>query len=198
MAGKTFTKVQSRTPIVAGQRYGELTIIQRVHDKVTKTANLKIQVRVECTCGNRLTIPFWYLVRPHSPPKQNCGQCTPKSFRTIHEYAHRSWYSMNYRCEVATFRFYKEYGGRGIKVCDRWSWNREDGKGFENFIEDMGDRPQGLSLDRYPNNNGHYTPSNCRWATAQQQRLNQSREGPIAPDSDLREQVSIDDMPVGA
>lgn len=185
-----YTKVETRTPINAGDKYGDLTIIMRVHDKNTKTANLKVQVRVECKCGNRLTIPFWYLVRPHSPPKTNCGKCGPKSLRTIEEYTHRSWYSMNYRCETPTFKFYPHYGGRGIKVCDRWSWNREDGMGFENFIQDMGSRPEGLTIDRI-NNMGHYQPSNCKWSTAQEQRMNQGRDGPLAPIDDLFEHGAI-------
>lgn len=166
---------------IAGDRYGKLRIIQRVHDKRTKTANLKVQVRVECDCGNRLTIPFYYLVRTHYTPKTSCGKCGPKSFVALHWYTHRSWYMMNYRCEIPTFRQFAEYGGRGISVDPRWSWNREDNLGFENFVADMGDRPQNHSIDRYPDNDGHYTPSNCRWATAQQQRNNQGRSGTTSP-----------------
>jgi hypothetical protein len=168
---------------VAGFRVGKLKVIQRVADKKTKTANLKVQVRVECDCGNRLTIPFWYLVRPHSPHKSDCGQCKEKSLHTLNPREWNSWYSMNYRCEEPTFRFYKHYGGRGIKVCDRWSWNREDGLGFKNFLEDMGKRPEGMSLDRI-HNNGHYTPTNCKWSTPTEQRANQDRSGPIADDPD--------------
>lgn len=63
---------------------------------------------------------------------------------------------------------YADYGGRGITVCDRW---RED---FWAFVADMGDRPEGHSVDRIDNNLG-YEPSNCRWATATEQRLNQRR-----------------------
>lgn len=63
---------------------------------------------------------------------------------------------------------YKHYGGRGIKVCDRWS-----GKdGFNNFLEDMGMRPVDKTLDRFPDMNGDYTLENCRWATDEEQRRN--------------------------
>ena len=57
------------------------------------------------------------------------------------------------------------YGERGITVCDRWLK-------FENFLADMGERPEDLTLDRFPNNDGNYEPGNCRWATDEQQANN--------------------------
>lgn len=85
----------------------------------------------------------------------------PKS--KMPEYA--VWLSMRSRCFNPKCNRYKYYGGRGIKVCDRWRAS------FDNFISDMGRRPKGRSIDRI-DVNGDYEPSNCRWATQTQQIVN--------------------------
>lgn len=79
--------------------------------------------------------------------------------------AHRSWVSLKQRCLNPKDASYPDYGGRGITICDRWLHS------FENFYADMGERPKGLSLDRI-DNDGHYEPVNCRWATPLQQSRN--------------------------
>jgi len=78
--------------------------------------------------------------------------------------AHRSWLAMRERCNYEKNIGYENYGGRGIKVCARWET-------FENFYADMGDRPDGMTLDRI-NPEGDYEPGNCRWLTKKEQNRN--------------------------
>ena len=82
-----------------------------------------------------------------------------------------TWKGMHDRCYNKNHRDYHRYGKRGIKVCERWHKNNPEG--FKNFLKDVGTKPNpDYSIDRYPDNNGDYSPDNFRWATKSQQRLN--------------------------
>lgn len=82
--------------------------------------------------------------------------------------AYCSWQAAKSRCLNKHASGYNLYGGRGIAICERWIT-------FENFLADMGPRPEGTSLDRFPNVDGNYEPGNCRWATASDQQRNKKQ-----------------------
>lgn len=145
---------------ITGQQFGRLTVLKRVGTMWL----------CKCACGTCKRVTTGNL---RSGGTKSCGclkadnaraQCTTHG---MHDHPlYDTWRNMHRRCSNKTDPNYKHYGARGITVCKRWH-------SLALFISDMGDRPEGTSLDRINNDKG-YRPSNCRWATPQQQRNNRS------------------------
>lgn len=91
-----------------------------------------------------------------------------------------TWVGMRRRCLNQSDRDYPNYGGRGVTICDRWLHGEAGIHPFVCFVADVGDRPEGFSLDRFPDADGPYAPDNVRWATPAEQRRNLSPSGDVA------------------
>jgi hypothetical protein len=129
-------------------------------------------VKCTCACGTKVLAGATDLRAGY---KKSCGCLltdTNIAKNTKHGHyhtpVHNSYNAMLERCYDVTAYKYPLYGGRGITVCERWRGEH----GFVNFLADMGERPEGKTLDRYPNKDGNYDPENCRWATASEQNNN--------------------------
>jgi len=147
---------------LTGQKFGRLTVIKMIDERLN---NGRIQWKCKCECGKIKNITGIYLRQGES---RSCGCLHKDNIKKTHGLSkcktYKTWSHMIQRCENSKRIKYKDYGGRGIKVCERWHK-------FENFYEDMGERPDKTTLDRIDNNKGYYK-ENCRWATSKQQSRN--------------------------
>lgn len=150
---------------VEGARYGRLVILKR--SRVTDYGHWMVEV--ECDCGTQKEVKLYHIT---SGKIQSCGCLNAERLRGNHRAkprhgktgtrVYRAWQDMHQRCKSKQLQSY--YKDRGIVVCDRWNK-------FENFYEDMGETPEGATLDRI-NNDGDYEPGNCRWTTRYIQSAN--------------------------
>jgi hypothetical protein len=167
--------MRKKLEIQPGMKFNRLTIVKEVEPHRYPTGIPRRRYLCKCECGNEINVLIHHL-------KKNTKSCgclrveISKSLigdlasnfkhglRKTPEY--EIWRAMKQRCLNPKHKSWKNYGGRGIKICDRWL------NSVENFFEDMGKRPNSdYSIDRI-NNDGNYEPSNCKWATPTEQNNN--------------------------
>lgn len=175
---------------IVGKRFGRLLVIERSHMKC-RTFHWLCQ----CDCGRVTHVPA---ARLKNGRTKSCGCLRTELFvkrSTKHGHAKNykrsptlgTWDNMLKRCLDTDNHAYNDYGGRGIKVCDRWLK-------FENFLEDMGEKPDpSLQLERI-DNDGHYEPGNCEWATRAAQSRNRRSNHRIPFNGKLETVTDVADM----
>lgn len=152
------------------QRFSYLFVLERIEDRKQGKC---IYWKCLCDCGNITVVDSYSLRIGHT---KSCGCFSRERFKKEkpslkHGYyntrTYHTWEGMKQRCLNPNATRYPSYGAMGITVCERWL-------NFQNFLEDMGPRPEKMTLDRI-NPFGNYEPSNCRWATLKEQQNNQRR-----------------------
>jgi hypothetical protein len=149
---------------LTGQIFGRLKVTSRAENR-----NARPTWHCDCECGNSCIARGGDL---RSGRHRSCG-CLQMDAATRHGHSsytgppsptYKTWIGMIQRCTNQAAPHYDTYGGRGITVCEKW-------RNFIQFLKDMGERPEGLTLDR-KNTNGNYEPDNCQWSTRKEQGRN--------------------------
>ncbi len=165
-------------------KFGKLTVIEerwRQRDRNDRPGTRKVKFwLVQCSCGSKPFELSDYKLRHGS---QACRSCTHsgdnnskkshgesgtggRQYRSSETPEYRCWKTIKNRCYNQNFKQYSDYGGRGIRVCQRWL------DSYADFLADMGRKPSSLYSIQRRDNDGDYTPSNCFWATDKEQRRN--------------------------
>ena len=162
---------RKKLEVKSGDKFGRLTIVTEIQKHVCKNGAEVRNFLCVCECGNNIEVLLKNLKQGRS---KSCG-CYRSEFMSNQKYRithgkhlhplYHTWEGMKSRCYNINADNYQNYGGRGIQICDRWL------NSFENFLQDMGEKPEGTTIDRI-DVNGNYEPTNCRWVSGTEQRIN--------------------------
>lgn len=154
---------------MTGQKFYSWTVVEEVK-KENKGPKEGRSYKCVCKCGKEGIL---YGGALRAGQSKGCKRCADK-LKVTHGQSYKPiywiWEGIMARCYHITCPNYKNYGARGIKVCDSWHI-------FENFYKDMGDQPKGLQIDRI-DNNGNYYKENCRWVTPKENSNNRRKAKP--------------------
>lgn len=171
MAENIIAKFGTFNPPQIGHKFGKWTVLSTRIYHPPSLVNRNPYIKCECECGFQRLNSIPALVSGGTHGCMKCGRdAIRKDYRRQDDPVYWVWLAMRNRCNNRNNHQYKDYGGRGILICREW----DEFEVFRDWAYSH-EYKKGLTIDRFPNNDGPYHPTNCRWATSSQQNRNQRK-----------------------